>query len=98
MTCPPHDAHHWRRLRGVLAWVRNSSAPRVTLTARLGHSVNALTGPADHSRHELQWQYPIASGSPSTRTSTAPQKQRPTNSFAFIVFSSLLRLDVTMKS
>jgi hypothetical protein len=24
--------------------------------------VKALTGPADHERHDLQWQYPIPSG------------------------------------
>jgi hypothetical protein len=39
--------------------------------------VNAFTGPADQERHELQWQYPIASGFPVTSISTEPQKQDP---------------------
>jgi hypothetical protein len=41
------------------------------------HSVKALTGPADHARHEEQWQYPIATGSPLALRRTAPQKQDP---------------------
>ena len=41
------------------------------------HSVNALTGAAAQLRHEAQWQYPWATGSPVTVTWTAPQKQLP---------------------
>jgi hypothetical protein len=33
-----------------------NSLPRVTLTRSGFHKVNALTGPADHERQELQWQ------------------------------------------
>jgi hypothetical protein len=33
-----------------------SSRPFVTFTFSGFHSVNALTGPADQERHELQWQ------------------------------------------
>jgi hypothetical protein len=40
-------------------------------------SVKALTGPADHFRHESQWQYPIATGSPVIVNWTAPQKHDP---------------------
>src|SRR5262245_55284629 len=54
-----------------------SSAPLVIRTASGAHSVNALTGPADQLRHELQWQNPIAAGAPVTVISTAPQKQLP---------------------
>jgi hypothetical protein len=36
-----------------------------------------LTGPADQCRHDSQWQYPIAAGSPDTVNSTAPQKHLP---------------------
>jgi hypothetical protein len=32
------------------------SAPAMTFTASGFQSVNAFTGPADHERHELQWQ------------------------------------------
>jgi heat shock protein HslJ len=52
-----------------------SFAPCVTLTASASHSVNALTGPADQWRHDSQWQYPIADGSPVTVNRTDPQKQ-----------------------
>ena len=52
-------------------------APFVTFTAEGCHSVKAFTGPADHVRHESQWQYPIATGSPVTVNSTAPQKHLP---------------------
>ena len=34
----------------------------MTLTFAGFHNVNAFTGAADQDRHELQWQYPIASG------------------------------------
>jgi hypothetical protein len=54
-------------------------APRVTRTASGFHSVNALTGDADHARQESQWQYPIATGAPVTVNSTAPQKHSPWN-------------------
>jgi hypothetical protein len=47
------------------------------LTLSGDHSVNALTGPADHDRHEPQWQYPCATGAPVTVNATAPQKQLP---------------------
>jgi hypothetical protein len=49
----------------------------VTLTFSGFHKLNAVTGAADHDRHDPQWQYPIASGAPLTSISTAPQKQRP---------------------
>jgi hypothetical protein len=39
--------------------------------------VKALTGPPDHERHDRQWQYPMASGSPDASTRTAPQKHSP---------------------
>jgi hypothetical protein len=39
--------------------------------------VKAVTGAADHERHDEQWQYPIASGSPSAAISTLPQKHLP---------------------
>jgi hypothetical protein len=54
----------------------------VIVTAVGGHNVKAFTGPADHSRHDEQWQYPIAAGLPATLSSTAPQKQRPLYSFS----------------
>jgi hypothetical protein len=53
------------------------SAPRVIFTASGFHKVKALTGPADQLRHDSQWQYPIAAGSPLTVNCTAPQKQLP---------------------
>ena len=53
------------------------SVPLVTLMFSGFHKLNAVTGAADHDWHEPQWQYPIASGAPSTSISTAPQKQRP---------------------
>jgi hypothetical protein len=43
-------------LFGVLLYDATRSAPRVTDTADGAHSVNALTGAADHSLHEAQWQ------------------------------------------
>jgi uroporphyrinogen-III synthase len=55
-------------LFGVLAKVATCSAPAVTFTASGFQSVKAFTGAADQDRHELQWQYPIASGSPVTST------------------------------
>jgi hypothetical protein len=36
-----------------------------------------LTGPPDHERHDRQWQYPMASGSPDASARTAPQKHSP---------------------
>jgi len=47
------------------------------VTALGGQRVNALTGAADHSRQDVQWQYPIATGFPVTSNSIAPQKQWP---------------------
>jgi hypothetical protein len=49
----------------------------VTLTFSGFHKLNAVTGAADHDRHEPQWQYPIASGASLTSISTVPQNQRP---------------------
>jgi hypothetical protein len=43
-------------LLGFLLYDASWSAPRVTVTALGGQSVNALTGPADHCRHDVQWQ------------------------------------------
>src|SRR6185312_795488 len=77
IRCPPHALQNLRWLRGVLANVPTCSCPRVMRTASGAHSVNALTGPADHVRQSPQWQYPIAFGSPSTTNATFPQKQRP---------------------
>lgn len=65
------------------------SAPRVTVTALGAQRLNAVTGLADHCRHEWQWQYPMASGFPATQSSTAPQKQRPLYSFSVGMMSSL---------
>jgi hypothetical protein len=53
------------------------SAPALTVTCPGSHSENALTGAADQERHEAQWQYPIACGSPETSIFTAPQKHSP---------------------
>jgi len=39
--------------------------------------VKAFTGAAAQLRHDSQWQYPIAAGSPLTVKRTAPQKQLP---------------------
>jgi hypothetical protein len=66
-----------RKLTGVLLYVPMSLAPLVIWTDSGFHSVNALTGPADQLRHELQWQNPMATGWPVTVSSTAPQKQLP---------------------
>jgi len=41
--------------------------------------VKAFTGAAAQLRHDSQWQYPIATGSPLTVSSIAPQKQLPLN-------------------
>src|SRR5215510_9894806 len=54
-----------------------SLAPLVIWTESGFHSVNALIGPADQLRQELQWQNPMATGWPVTVSSTAPQKQLP---------------------
>src|SRR4051812_47894558 len=77
MRWPPHFVHHFRKLTGVLLYVAMSASPLVILTAVGGHSVNALTGPADQLRHDRQWQNHIAAGWPVTVSSTAPQKQLP---------------------
>jgi hypothetical protein len=37
-------------------------------------SVNAFTGPPNQERQDLQWQYPIPSGTPVASNLTAPQK------------------------
>jgi hypothetical protein len=74
---PPQILHHLRKLCGVLLKVPMLSAPCVTSTASGFHKVKALTGPADQRRHDSQWQYPIATGSPLTANWTAPQKQLP---------------------
>jgi hypothetical protein len=47
------------------------------LTVSSFQRLKAFTGPADHDLHDLQWQYPIASGAPDTSSLTAPQKQVP---------------------
>src|SRR5258708_3833059 len=93
MTCPPHCLHHLRKLVGVLLYVLMSSAPLVILTESGCHRVNALTGPADQLRQELQWQNPIAAGWPVTVSSTAPQKQPPLYVFS-LVMGSLSGSDV----
>src|SRR3954468_16378154 len=74
---PPQLLHHLRELLGVLAKPPICSAPRVTFTASGFQSVKALTGAAAQLRHDSQWQYPIAAGSPLTVNWTAPQKQLP---------------------
>src|SRR6187455_2648475 len=74
---PPQALHHLRTLFGVLLKLPMCSAPEVILTAPGRHNVYALTGPADQWRHDSQWQYPIATGSPVTRSEIAPQKQLP---------------------
>ncbi|HWD36542.1 MAG TPA: hypothetical protein VG840_10295, partial [Casimicrobiaceae bacterium] len=48
--------------------------------------VNAFTGPADQCRHDSQWQYPIAAGSPVAVNCTAPQKQLPACCFLSLIF------------
>jgi hypothetical protein len=53
------------------------SPPRVIFTASGFHSEKAFTGAADQLRHESQWQYPVAAGSPLTLNWTDPQKQLP---------------------
>jgi len=63
----------------------------VTVTVLGTHKVKAFTGAAAHSRHDVQWQYPIATGSPTTRISTAPQKHRPCVSRCFDMMSLVLR-------
>src|SRR4051794_4922877 len=74
--------HHLRMLVGVFVYAPRRCRPFVMVTAAGAQSVNALTGPADHFRHEAQWQYPIATGAPTTRSSTSPQKQLPLCSFS----------------
>ena len=54
--CPPQVLHHWRMLFGVLANLPTLSAPFVIFTFAGGHSVKALTGPADQCRQDSQWQ------------------------------------------
>jgi hypothetical protein len=66
-----------RSLIAVFENVAMCSAPAVTRTASGFQRLKAFTGPPDHERQELQWQYPIASGEPVTSTLTAPQKQLP---------------------
>jgi hypothetical protein len=43
-------------LFGVLAYEARLFSPRVIFTVPGDQSVNAFTGPADHSRQEVQWQ------------------------------------------
>src|SRR3954465_2814747 len=86
MRWPPHFVHHFRKLTGVLLYVAMSASPLVILTAVGGHSVNALTGPADQLRHDRQWQNPIAAGWPVTVSSTAPQKQLPLYVFSLLMW------------
>jgi len=64
-----------RLLPGVLLKVPMLEAPLVTFSDAGFQRVNALTGPADHVRHEAQWQKPWASGVPVTVNVTSPQKQ-----------------------
>jgi hypothetical protein len=45
-----------RWLTGVFWNMPMCSAPAVTRTAPGFQSVKALTGPADHDRHDPQWQ------------------------------------------
>lgn len=66
------------RLSGVFWKLAMCLAPALIRTAFGFHRLEAVIGPPDHERHELQWQYPIASGAPSTLSSTAPQKHFPT--------------------
>src|SRR5579859_4313476 len=77
MRWPPHFRQYWRWL-SLLFWkVAMCSAPAVTRTADGFHNVKAFTGAADHERQDWQWQYPMASGFPSTSSLTTPQKQLP---------------------
>ena len=55
-TWPPHFLHHLRSLFFVRLEVPMLSAPRVTWTAAGGLRLKALSGDADHSRHDSQWQ------------------------------------------
>jgi hypothetical protein len=45
-----------------------------------------LTGLADQCLHDVQWQYPIASGAPLISNFTAPQKQLPEVPFMGVSF------------
>src|SRR5215468_11237863 len=56
------------------------SVPRTMFTPVGGQRATALTAPADHFRQERQWQNHIAAGLPTMRSSTPPQRQRPTYS------------------
>jgi hypothetical protein len=77
ITWPPHLLQNFRSLIGVFEYVAIFSAPAVTFTASGFQSEKALTGPPDQERHERQWQYPMAWGSPVTSICTAPQKHSP---------------------
>jgi hypothetical protein len=49
-------AQYCRWLNFVFENVATCSAPEVTRTASGFHRVKALTGAADHERHDRQWQ------------------------------------------
>src|ERR1700759_986442 len=97
MTCPPQLLHHLRKLVGGLLYVPTLSAPLVIWTDARSHRVNALTGPADQLRQEVQWQNPIAAGWPVTVSSTAPQKQFPLYVFSLLIWFSSWTLTVDAK-
>jgi hypothetical protein len=70
-------------------------APFVIIRAPGFHRLKAFTGPADQWRQDSQWQKPIATGSPLTKNSTAPQKHFPLcsligTSFLFVDYRSSL--------
>jgi hypothetical protein len=54
MIWPPHFLQYCRPLFSVFMKRATNSAPFVTFTSSGFHKVNALTGPADHERQELQ--------------------------------------------
>jgi hypothetical protein len=74
---PPQRRQNLRWLSSVFANVSTFSAPFVIFTEVGCQRLKAFTGPPDHDRHDRQWQYPMAFGSPVTWTSTAPQKHVP---------------------
>jgi len=51
---PPHRLQYCRWLTGVFWNMPTCSDPAVIRTASGFQSVNALTGPPDHERHERQ--------------------------------------------
>src|SRR5262245_49736950 len=71
----PHAVQKCRWLASVFLKTASLSAPLTTFTFRVGQSVAAWSGEPSQPRHELQWQYACAAGSPLIATWTAPQKQ-----------------------